>query len=63
MTAGWCSRTLRAAVFAAAVCVLLAALGHVMTSGSRVPWWALVAGVAATGLWAGAWLDASVDFR
>lgn len=48
MTAGWCSRTLRAAVFAA-VCVLLAALGHVMMSGSRVPWWALVAGVAVTG--------------
>lgn len=33
----------------AAVCVLLAALGHVMMSGSRVPWWALVAGAAATG--------------
>jgi len=33
----------------AAVCVLLAALGHVMMSGSRVPWWALVTGVAATG--------------
>ncbi|GAA3876196.1 hypothetical protein GCM10023084_31460 [Streptomyces lacrimifluminis] len=48
MTAGWCSRTLRAAVFAA-VCVLLAALGHVMMSGSRVPWWTLVAGAAVTG--------------
>ncbi|MEV2213316.1 hypothetical protein AB0H86_17990 [Streptomyces sp. NPDC050997] len=49
MTAGWCSRTLRAAVFAA-VCVLLAALGHVMMSGSHVPAWTLAAGVAATGV-------------
>jgi hypothetical protein len=48
MTAGWCSRTVRAAVFAA-VCVLLAALGHVMMSGSAVPWWALAAATAATG--------------
>ncbi|MGW1715528.1 hypothetical protein [Streptomyces sp. NPDC002156] len=43
MTAGWGARTLRAAVFAA-VCVLLAALGHVLMSGSSVPWWTLVAG-------------------
>jgi hypothetical protein len=49
MTAGWCSRTLRAALFAA-VCVLLAALGHVLMSGSEVPAWALALGVAATGL-------------
>ncbi|MFF4249817.1 hypothetical protein ACFY1L_01240 [Streptomyces sp. NPDC001663] len=49
MTAGWCSRTIRAAVFAA-VCVLLAALGHVMMSGSDVPAWALAAGAAATGI-------------
>ncbi|WP_405622367.1 hypothetical protein [Streptomyces sp. NBC_00076] len=49
MTAGWCSRTLRAAVFAA-VCVLLAALGHVVMSGRHVPAWALAAGVAVTGL-------------
>ncbi|WP_406440662.1 hypothetical protein OHB14_17135 [Streptomyces sp. NBC_01613] len=49
MTAGWCSRTLRAAVFAA-VCVLLAALGHVMMSGSDVPAWALAAGAAVTGV-------------
>ncbi|MFF4500977.1 hypothetical protein [Streptomyces sp. NPDC001401] len=49
MTAGWCSRTVRAAVFAA-VCVLLAALGHVMMSGSHVPAWALVAGAAGTGV-------------
>ncbi|MFC3576967.1 hypothetical protein ACFOZ0_27555 [Streptomyces yaanensis] len=48
MTAGWCSRTIRAAVFAA-VCVLLAALGHVLMSGSDVPAWALAAGVAVTG--------------
>ncbi|MCF3136415.1 hypothetical protein [Streptomyces olivochromogenes] len=48
MTAGWCSRTIRAAVFAA-VCVLLAALGHVLMSGSDVPAWALAAGVALTG--------------
>ncbi|KKD06814.1 hypothetical protein [Streptomyces sp. WM6386] len=48
MTAGWCSRTVRAAVFAA-VCVLLAALGHVMMSGSDVPVWALAAGAVVTG--------------
>ncbi|MFE7171696.1 hypothetical protein [Streptomyces sp. NPDC057616] len=48
MTAGWCSRTLRAAVFAA-VCVLLAALGHVLMSGTDVPAWALGAGAAVTG--------------
>lgn len=48
MTAGWCSRTVRAAVFAA-VCVLLAALGHVMMSGSDVPLWTLGAGAAVTG--------------
>ncbi|WP_327426793.1 hypothetical protein [Streptomyces sp. NBC_01236] len=48
MTAGWCSRTVRAAMFAA-VCVLLAALGHVMMSGSSVAWWAMAGGAAATG--------------
>lgn len=48
MTAGWCSRTVRAAVFAA-VCVLLAALGHVLMSGAHVPGWVLAAGFAATG--------------
>ncbi|AZM60747.1 MULTISPECIES: hypothetical protein [unclassified Streptomyces] len=48
MTAGWGSRTVRAAVFAA-VCVLLAALGHVMMSGSDVPLWTLGAGTVATG--------------
>ncbi|MEU6670378.1 hypothetical protein [Streptomyces sp. NPDC046727] len=48
MTAGWGVRTVRAAVFAA-VCVVLAALGHVLMSGSDVPAWALVTGLAATG--------------
>ncbi|MGV9246529.1 hypothetical protein [Streptomyces sp. NPDC003710] len=48
MAAGWCARTTRAAVFAA-VCVLLAALGHVLMSGSEVPSWALAAGLALTG--------------
>ncbi|OAH12483.1 hypothetical protein [Streptomyces jeddahensis] len=48
MTAGWCARTVRAAMFAA-VCVLLAALGHVMMSGNPVPAWAMAVGVAATG--------------
>lgn len=48
MTAGWGSRTVRAAVFAA-VCVLLAALGHVMMSGRDVPLWTLGAGTVATG--------------
>ncbi|WP_028808454.1 hypothetical protein [Streptomyces canus] len=45
---GWC-RVLRAGVFAAA-CVLLAALGHVTMSGTPVPWWAMAAGAAATGV-------------
>ncbi|WP_328455224.1 hypothetical protein OG780_35840 [Streptomyces sp. NBC_00386] len=40
MTAGWCTRMLRAVMFAA-VCVVLAGLGHVMMSGSPVAWWAL----------------------
>ncbi|WP_225098996.1 hypothetical protein [Streptomyces sp. CoH27] len=48
MTAGWCARAIRAAVFAA-MCVLLAALGHVLMSGTDVPAWALAAGGAATG--------------
>ncbi|MFF1679701.1 hypothetical protein ACFVYG_27170 [Streptomyces sp. NPDC058256] len=48
MIAGWCSRTVRAAMFAA-VCVLLAALGHVLMSGSSVPWWAMGAAAVATG--------------
>ncbi|MBV1949542.1 hypothetical protein [Streptomyces sp. BV129] len=48
MTAGWCSRTVRAAVFAA-VCVVLAALGHVMMSGTHLPAWAFALGAVATG--------------
>lgn len=34
----------------AAVCVLLAALAHVLMSGRHVPAWALAAGLAATGV-------------
>ncbi|WP_416963825.1 hypothetical protein [Streptomyces sp. Agncl-13] len=49
MTAGWCARTVRAAMFAA-VCVLLAALAHVLMSGHHVAAWALTAGLAATGV-------------
>ncbi|MGW1216757.1 hypothetical protein ACWD5F_44695 [Streptomyces sp. NPDC002499] len=49
MRPGWCSRAIRAAVFAA-VCVVLAALGHVMMSGAYVPAWALAAGLAVTGV-------------
>ncbi|MER7780051.1 hypothetical protein ABTZ21_34510 [Streptomyces sp. NPDC096191] len=49
---GWC-RAVRAGVFAA-VCVLLAALGHATMSGAPVPWWTLAAGAGATGV--GGWL-------
>ncbi|MFJ5309864.1 hypothetical protein [Streptomyces sp. NPDC088350] len=49
MTAGWCARTVRSAVFAA-VCVVLAALGHVLMSGRHVPVWALLTGLAVTGV-------------
>ncbi|GAA3483026.1 hypothetical protein [Streptomyces yanii] len=38
----------------AAVCVLLTSLGHVLMSGTHVPWWAVVLGAAVTG--ATAWL-------
>ncbi|MFI6280257.1 hypothetical protein [Streptomyces sp. NPDC050988] len=48
MTVGWGIRTARAAVFAA-VCVVLAALGHVMMSGSPVPWWTMAAGGVVAG--------------
>ncbi|WP_225823594.1 hypothetical protein [Streptomyces naphthomycinicus] len=48
MTAGWGVRAVRAAVFAA-VCVVLAALGHVLMSGRDVPVWALAAALATTG--------------
>ncbi|MET9311878.1 hypothetical protein ABZX12_08645 [Kribbella sp. NPDC003505] len=45
-------RAARAAMFAA-TCVLLAALGHVVMSGTAVPWWAVVggAGSIATAAW------------
>ncbi|MFK4186561.1 hypothetical protein ACI2L4_21445 [Streptomyces sparsogenes] len=48
MEAGHVLRALRAAVFAA-VCVLLAALGHALMSGAAVPWWVIAAGVPVTG--------------
>ncbi|MEU8548985.1 hypothetical protein AB0C81_18715 [Streptomyces roseoverticillatus] len=41
----------------AAVCVLLAALGHVLMSGIGVPWWAMSAAFVGTA--AGAWFLAS----
>ncbi|MFF1337823.1 hypothetical protein ACFVYT_07880 [Streptomyces sp. NPDC058290] len=40
MTPGLCFRAVRAAMFAA-VCVLLACIGHVLMSGMTVPWWAM----------------------
>ncbi|MDT3398485.1 PE-PGRS family protein, partial [Streptomyces sp. B1866] len=52
MEAGRALRALRAAVFAA-VCVLLAALGHAVMSGAGVPWRTVTAAWAATG--AAAW--------
>ncbi|MFC8143461.1 hypothetical protein ACFUKV_17195 [Streptomyces paradoxus] len=48
MTVGWCARAIRAAVFAA-VCVVLAALGHVMMSGDHVSLSTLLAGWVVTG--------------
>lgn len=48
MTPGRCCRAFRAALFAA-VCVLLASLGHLLMSGAAVPWWAMGVAVAATG--------------
>ncbi|MEU5051612.1 hypothetical protein [Streptomyces sp. NPDC021096] len=41
-------RALRAGVFAA-VCVLLAALGHAVMSGTTVPWWAIAVALSTTG--------------
>ncbi|MEU7317744.1 hypothetical protein [Streptomyces sp. NPDC007083] len=52
MTVGWCSKALRAGIFSS-LCVLVAALGHVLMSGSDVPAWALGSGLAVTS--AGAW--------
>ena len=48
MSAGRGVRAVRAAVFAA-VCVLLAAMGHVLMSQTGVPWWALAAGAGVSG--------------
>jgi hypothetical protein len=48
MSAGGVLRALRAAMFAA-VCVVLAAAGHVLMSGAPVPWWALAAATATVG--------------
>ncbi|WP_030735377.1 hypothetical protein [Streptomyces sp. NRRL S-31] len=48
MPVGGFLRAARAAVFAA-VCVLLAALGHVLMSGRGLPWWVLLSGAAAVG--------------
>ncbi|KIZ16250.1 hypothetical protein [Streptomyces natalensis] len=53
MDAGQILRGLRAAVFAA-VCVLLAALGHMAMSDTAVPGWMLLTAGAATA--SGAWL-------
>ncbi|RDG37802.1 hypothetical protein [Streptomyces corynorhini] len=47
MTAGPVTRMLRAVLFAA-VCVVLAAVGHVWMSGSALPWWALSLAFVAT---------------
>ncbi|MER5614968.1 hypothetical protein [Streptomyces sp. NPDC002215] len=47
MTPGRCCRAVRAAVFAA-TCVLLAALGHVLMSGTGLPWWAMAAAFVAS---------------
>ncbi|MEV0261089.1 hypothetical protein AB0I49_07045 [Streptomyces sp. NPDC050617] len=48
MEAGHGLRALRAIVFAA-VCVLLAALGHAVMSGAAVPWWAIGGALSGTG--------------
>ncbi|MCZ0981765.1 hypothetical protein O1L60_30525 [Streptomyces diastatochromogenes] len=53
MTPGRCSRAARAALFAA-VCVLLAAIGHILMSGRAVPVGTL--GAAFVGTAAGAWI-------
>lgn len=47
MTPGRCSRGVRAATFAA-VCVLLAATGHIVMSGRTVPGWTLLLTFAVT---------------
>ncbi|MEV6286051.1 hypothetical protein [Kribbella sp. NPDC051770] len=59
----WEFRAARAVMFAA-VCVLLAALGHVVMSGAGIPWWALVPGTVsiATAAWIVADRERSVGF-
>ncbi|WP_052713746.1 hypothetical protein [Streptomyces katrae] len=47
MKTGHFSRAARAAMFAA-VCVLLAATGHILMSGVAVPWWAVPPAFAGT---------------
>ncbi|MFJ3927375.1 hypothetical protein [Streptomyces sp. NPDC090022] len=47
MTPGHCSRAVRAAMFAA-LCVVLAATGHVLMSGTPVPGWAMAAALIGT---------------
>ncbi|MGW5394812.1 hypothetical protein [Streptomyces sp. NPDC003952] len=47
MTPGRCCRAVRAAMFAA-TCVLLSSLGHVLMSGTPVPWWGMTAAFAGT---------------
>lgn len=47
MEPGRCVRVVRAAMFAA-VCVLLAATGHVLMSQAAVSWWATAAGLLVT---------------
>ncbi|MFI2352070.1 hypothetical protein ACH492_34790 [Streptomyces sp. NPDC019443] len=59
MIAGRGVRAVRAAVFAA-VCVLLATIGHVLMSKAGLPWWAPVAGVTVTG--AAAWCLAGREY-
>ncbi|MCX4779976.1 hypothetical protein [Streptomyces sp. NBC_01264] len=47
MTPGRCCRAVRAAMFAA-TCVLLSSLGHILMSGTSVPWWGMTAAFAGT---------------
>ncbi|MFB7653289.1 MULTISPECIES: hypothetical protein [unclassified Streptomyces] len=49
MSAGGVLRIVRAAMFAA-VCVVLAAVGHVLMSGTGLPWWVLPLAASAVGV-------------
>ncbi|MET8902552.1 hypothetical protein ACFVGX_09530 [Streptomyces sp. NPDC127113] len=49
MSAGGVLRIVRAAMFAA-VCVVLAAVGHVLMSGTGLPWWVLGPAASAVGV-------------